>query len=238
MARNACSFHGAPCIPELRTSDPNAFMPGCADNPPPMRDPAPPVSTRPKAALQSPMAARALGGLAILLAGASGTAVVYAVHPGMPYNALQLPYADRIGMLLLAPQGWSFFTRNPREERMTLYGRDESGAWVSLVRARRGSLAIILGLDRAARAQGVEAGGLAALAREDAWRDCGDALPGRCARTALVAGRVVNASPEPSLCGAVAIINQAPVPWAWLQLGKPIHMPARVLRLEVVCSNA
>ena len=46
---------------------------------------------------------------------------------------------------------------------------------------------------------------------------------------------ITNRSPEPTLCGAIGVALQKPIPWAWIDLPRPVVMPSRVVLLEVQC---
>src|SRR5215470_17697398 len=57
------------------------------------------------------------------------TVAVYAVHGTMPANALKLPGESKERLILFLPEAWKFFTRDPREERLSVFRREPSGAW-------------------------------------------------------------------------------------------------------------
>ena len=52
----------------------------------------------------------------------------YSLHAGMPFNPVRLPFEDRFRASLLMPEGWKFFTRDAREERVFLYVKSD-GRW-------------------------------------------------------------------------------------------------------------
>jgi antimicrobial peptide system SdpA family protein len=161
------------------------------------------------------------------------TFALYCVYPALPYSSVRLPGANAVNRLVLAPQGWAFFTRSPREERQWVYGRDLDG-WKRVMKGPHARLSNDLGLDRGSRAQGVEIAMLMSTAPSRAWQACEGAVPACLAR--LPRGTDVrNPSPNPTLCGTVAIVQREPVPWAWLNSPAPVQMPSRLLPLEVSC---
>ncbi|MFP2904935.1 SdpA family antimicrobial peptide system protein [Pyxidicoccus sp. 3LFB2] len=183
-----------------------------------------------------PARTRRLGLLALGLILGWSTVTVYALHAALPYNPIQLPFEDRINMRLVLPEGWAFFTRDPREDRMLPYVRATDGQWAWASQTPNFQPKNAFGIDRAARAQGVEMGLLMEQAREYARQAC-EEDPRRCLERASPGKPLRNRSPNPTLCGQVGFVFQRAVPWAWSRTsqGKPIIMPSKVLRLEVEC---
>jgi antimicrobial peptide system SdpA family protein len=177
---------------------------------------------------------RSLGALFLALGALAGTSAVYAVHGGMQKNPLVLPFEKSVNAYLWAPEGWKFFTRDPQEERMATYVRRD-GEWRNASRMPNGSVANALGLNRAGRAQNVELGLLAEKLPKSIWQTCEGGDARSCIERAPIAKEVRNRSPEPSLCGSLALVAQKPVPWAWASLGLSTVMPMTVVRLEVQC---
>jgi antimicrobial peptide system SdpA family protein len=170
--------------------------------------------------------------LALCLGGAA--LVVYTVHGSLPHNALALPGETALSTAVWAPEGWKFFTRNPREEQTHLYVRNAAGMWNDADVGPNGSSRNLFGLSRQGRAQPLEYGALLKDLPKEAWRDC-DGSPEQCLEHALVAKTLSNTSVTKTLCGTVGIVRQKPVPWAWAKSKRPVVMPSRVVRLEVSC---
>ena len=192
------------------------------------------MSTSSSPSVLSPAHLCALGAFALALALGWATAIAYAVHPALPYNPVRLPYANALNTLILAPQGWSFFTRNPREAKQYLFQRGARG-WESVLLAPHGRLRNAIGLNRASRAQGVEMALVMDAAKKGSWVVCEDRPIADCL-TRLPAGiPIANVSPNPTLCGTIAIAEQRPIPWAWAKSDRPIYMPARIMPVEATC---
>lgn len=159
---------------------------------------------------------------------------LYDIEAAVPPAVLELPFAAdlRPFIVTLAPQGWAFFTRSPREERFLPYAWTGSG-WRYGQMGPHAEARNAFGLDRASRAQGVELGLLYSAIPSDAWDAC-DTEPTICfdqARTSNVQNRM----PAPSICGTWAIALQPPLPWAWREAATETIMPSRVVRLAVQC---
>jgi antimicrobial peptide system SdpA family protein len=182
----------------------------------------------------SPASDARFGGVTVAVAIVWMAVIAYAIFPVLPYSPVRLPFAHEAMTVLWAPQGWSFFTRDPREEKQTLYVRNGS-TWESASLAPHARLSNFGGLRRKSRAQGVEMALLINGVPATEWQHCSASLQECLAQ--LPAGRAVrNTSPAPTLCGTVAVVLQKPVPWAWARSARPVTMPFRMLPLEVSCS--
>jgi antimicrobial peptide system SdpA family protein len=148
-------------------------------------------------------------------------------------NPVQLPMEKKVRAVRWIPQGWSFFTRNPREEQLSYFIREPSGRW------RAASLGPVshprnaLGLNRKSRAQGVESAFLLAAVPNPAWVSCGDEEPEHCLDRLPVRRRVRTHSRKPTLTGIVGFVKHEPVPWAWFASGKKVTMPSRAVVVRV-----
>jgi antimicrobial peptide system SdpA family protein len=93
----------------------------------------------------------------------------------------------------------------------------------------------LFGLNRRARAQGVEAGLLQAnLQGPSEWAICGDSVFSCLARQHITM-TIRNVSPNPTLCGEIAFVRQPPLPWAWRSFNNSMRMPARIVELRSQC---
>ena len=181
-------------------------------------------------------APRMLGGAVIALAIAWSLLVLYAVHIELPANALDLPFEGSIKPPLQAvvPEGWGFFTRDPREVRLLPYVR-EAGAWRAAREGPNGEPRNAFGFNRAARAQGVEMGLLETSIPTKAWKACATEIAA-CLDRISAPVQVGNPTPAPTLCGDVGLVHRDPLPWAWAG-SEPdeTSMPSKVVRLTVKC---
>src|SRR2546430_6748153 len=111
----------------------------------------------PRPSVTTLVAPRPLGGVVIALAIAWSLLVLYAVHIELPANALDLPFEGSIKPPLQAvvPEGWGFFTRDPREARLLPYVR-EAGAWRAATEGPHGEPRDPFGIDPAAPAHSAE----------------------------------------------------------------------------------
>jgi antimicrobial peptide system SdpA family protein len=157
----------------------------------------------------------------------------YAVQSARPYNAVQLPFARKIAMVLVLPQGWKFFTRDARESQQTMQVRVREGRWADASGGPNAEPAHLFGASREGRAQAIEISELLAAAGHVTFAPCTGAVTS-CLEAATPAARVQNVSARPSLCGSIGVVHRAPIPWAWARGGAK-EMPTTVVRLEVSC---
>jgi antimicrobial peptide system SdpA family protein len=132
------------------------------------------------------------------------------------------------------PEGWAFFTRNPREDRYIVYRLATGGSWIDTNLGPHNRPRNAFGLNRKSRAQGVEIGLLLVSIHDDEWLACRKS-PAICLATTPVSKDFKDISPIPTLCGEIGVVMQPPVPWAWSSLPRPVTMPSKVVRVRVHC---
>lgn len=150
-------------------------------------------------------------------------------------NPVRLKNHFNFKMFSFIPQGWAFFTRNPREAQIILYEIQKNGD-ITKYPQKHSSYKNIFGLDRKASKVIVEIQGLKlklhdSLFINSKWRF-------QIAREGELPQKTVEIQNEiydPILCGEYLMIFQKPVPWAWSKSIKTIDMPAKIIRLKVLC---
>ena len=153
----------------------------------------------------------------------------------MPDSPLRPSLSFRQDVIAIAPQGWAFFTRDPREPVDRVYTRS-GPEWVQ-VTYTNSSRRNWLGLKRDARALNVELASLLSEVDPALWRNC----PGRletCLRERDVpAVAVVNRSRIRALCGEILVERRPPAPWAWSRAKRPVLLDSKIARLDVRCDR-
>lgn len=181
-----------------------------------------------------PAAAR-LVAVAALLCLVTLVPAVYIFHAALPYNPVQLPGGRSVGLRVIAPQGWKFFTRDPREERLLVRVPDGAGGWTSDVTPTNSAPRNLFGALRSSRAQPSEMSELLLRAPEEAWVACTED-PDVCLAAFAPPLALTNPDATPTLCGDVGFVLQPPVPWAWARRLGAVTLDSKVLRAEVSCS--
>ncbi|MEC2071429.1 SdpA family antimicrobial peptide system protein [Alkalihalophilus marmarensis] len=129
------------------------------------------------------------------------------------------------------PQGWGFFSRDPREPMLYAYSVDDNEKLVW----PNSSPDNYFGLKRYGRAQGIELGSISSQVSIDNYTPC-ENLSGKCKDlTEFIP--TINEQKNPSICGRWVITNIEPVPWAWGSDYKNINMNAEAVGVEVDCSR-
>ncbi|WP_078866509.1 SdpA family antimicrobial peptide system protein [Streptomyces sp. NRRL S-1448] len=161
--------------------------------------------------------------------------VLYVAQTHLPKNVLELPGQEEATPAIrsIAAQGWSFFTKSPRDVELFPYVL-HNGEWKSASLAPHSEPRNAFGLNRRSRSQGIEMALLMTKASKTSSRKCESSL-GDCLHSALPKVKISNPSPDPTLCGTIAIVQQKPVPWAWRDLMTERHFPTQVTSWEVVC---
>ncbi len=184
---------------------------------------------------QSTHRVRRLGAFILALAGVWSMLAVCAVYVVLPFNPIRLPLVQTLQTYMWMPEGWAFFTRDPREPRTLTFAKVQD-TWVSSSMAPHARPSNLFGVNRASRAQGVELGLImeAIAVAEHTWEPCEEAI-GTCLEAVPTADTLDNISPRPRLCGLVGLAQQEPVPWAWSYNRDEITMPSQVIKLKIEC---
>lgn len=161
--------------------------------------------------------------------------VIYAVHGSMSRNALRLPFENRVDTVVFAPEGWGFFTRDPREPLFLVFGQRDDGTWSQLF-GEKTELRTTFAFSRYVRSLYVEAGMISTHVRPTDWQQC-STEPSLC--LGGLTGDVKSISsetPSPVICGNVALVQQERLPWAWAKSVSQRTMPSKTVRFNVKCT--
>ena len=166
-----------------------------------------------------------------------GLVVVLVLFGSVPESPFPWTPEERLTLTALAPEGWAFFTRNPREPVQELYRR-RNGEWVPYERANF-SVHNWLGMKRLSTIENVELQHLLRKAGPDStWTQCSDDLQA-CRRThELYTVQVKNTTATRRFCDSLLVRKHKPVPWAWSDAASPVVMPSSVVQLNISCPPA
>ncbi|MCG8328914.1 MAG: SdpA family antimicrobial peptide system protein [Chitinophagales bacterium] len=156
-----------------------------------------------------------------------------AVH-ALPYGALTDSRVKSANIGAIMPQGWAFFTRNPREHNYFIYQKvDGEYQQLILSNCNRKNL---FGASRKSRIQSVELGDILAKVEGTTWLECPGGIRQEAEIECLEETLVINRVESPTICGAFYIAQQEPLPWAWGKHYREIDMPAKVVKIRTLCS--
>lgn len=150
----------------------------------------------------------------------------------LPNNPIKLAYGLRPNQLLF-PQGWGFFTRNPREEARVLHRLVDGIAEPVNLSTWHG----LRSFDRGIRKIRMESARLHKELDSEEW-----------VLTSSSAGQLEVPNPEmpapveltngayrPSLCGDFVFERFEPLPWAWVELSDRYDGGHKLLWVRVQC---
>ncbi|WP_253957652.1 SdpA family antimicrobial peptide system protein [Paenibacillus oleatilyticus] len=172
------------------------------------------------------------GVLFLVIAGFWAYIFFAAIHAVMPTNPITLPTGKTLGIALWFPQGWGFFSKNPREPQFRVLDLSDGSllpAWPNNMPAN------LFGIKRFGRSQGIEAGLLVSMIPETSKEKCEES-PYSCLKKADKTLTLNNPTPNPTICGELGFVFQEPIPWAWSSGEENIEMPSTVVRVRVACS--
>lgn len=164
--------------------------------------------------------------------------VVLALLPFSPVRTA-IPEINEERLTEITPQGWGFFTKDPQEERLTIYRMNEAQEWENFTQ-NNSAATNFFGMSRKARIRGLELSNLLENHGETvdaAWAECGSQNISECLQRAdeLKVLKVDNSYTVRTLCGPVILAQQAPNPWAYYQAGFENGNPVSMVRLDVNC---
>ncbi len=146
-------------------------------------------------------------------------------------NALSPGTTIRSADVYLFPQGWAFFTKDPRDPMVDVYkiGRDERLEQIVL---KNSASAYLFGLSRKGRRVMFEVGLMLSNLPDSSWRACRGEPDMRSLPQPITLHR------KPSMhvitTGSYLIIEQHPIPWAWAKLSQLKYNPTKVLRIDII----
>lgn len=136
----------------------------------------------------------------------------------------------------ILPQGWAFFTRDPRMPSVSVYqpGKD---SWSRTSSISNSDIHEMLGANRKIRTEQYEIESLVQNSSSSQWIVCETDNLLQCLHVSHSSVQTVKTiSEDPRFCGPVALVREDPVPWAWAQTTS--QMPAELKFLNVVCEKS
>ncbi|MBX4163797.1 SdpA family antimicrobial peptide system protein [Priestia megaterium] len=162
------------------------------------------------------------------------TFIFVTIIVALPTNPLSLNVDKQRLIQQTYPQGWGFFSANPREESLNIYDLEtdkQATNWPN------NKISNLFGLYRYGRSQGIELGHLTAqVPNSSTWSTCEKGLNG-CPKLDDQEFTIHNESPNPTLCGEFAIVKEKPVPWAWAKYEGEHVRVSKMIKVSAICSK-
>jgi antimicrobial peptide system protein, SdpA family len=178
---------------------------------------------------------RLLGGVALITVLACLVGVLVAAYPAVTFNPTKFPPSQEQmrSVQMLLPEGFAFFTRNPRERDLYVYQRTDS-TWASAMLGPKSQASNLFGFSRRSRMQSVETALLLSKTTQEDWTDC-ERTAETCLSELPVQDTVTNVQPRPTVCGVAGFARRKPVPWAWSDKSDRLTMPSTITKLKISC---
>lgn len=140
-------------------------------------------------------------------------------------------FMSPVGQVL--PQGWAFFTRDPRSNYVSLY-QQEDGTWEQVNATTVAARDNFYGLSRASRTESYEIESITSELPEGEWNRCEEEEIILCfPETPRAEASVDLHGVDLRFCGVLAVTSQEPTPWAWGSLVG--QMPGEYMIVDVTC---
>ncbi|WP_282055427.1 SdpA family antimicrobial peptide system protein [Maribacter luteus] len=145
------------------------------------------------------------------------------------------PYLKKGSFFSLLPQGWGFFTRDPRENQLIVY-RTSSNDTIVKVTEALGNYKNFFGMSRKGRLRGIELGILTAKINDSSWIEMkgGQNL---LFEKSITADTIINEFRPYGFEGEYFFVKQERIPWAWAESYEKIIMPYKYVKIYVKTNN-
>lgn len=165
--------------------------------------------------------------------------VVYTIFlAAVPETAVEINAIQRVRLIDIAPEGWAFFTRNPKEESTTIY-RWDSTKKLTKVSNIAGAFKNCMGLNRYDRLLIKEFSALYRYVKKENFVKIKGSIANNISVIdTMVSCKLPNDAKYPLLSGVYVIRQAMPIPWAWAKLpGVDEMIETKILKVDVINSN-
>lgn len=162
--------------------------------------------------------------------------VGYVAIANLPASPMAVSVRSRMGVRALAPEGWAFFTRDPREPHILLYSRSRSDTWLK-VPQQNAEPRYWFGLRRTSRLANMALREALARVPTQAWKACVGNVNACAERLELEPISVPLETTADYLLGTerdYLVQVRDVVPWAWARSRSPESMASRIVWLHTV----
>lgn len=179
--------------------------------------------------------ARVVGAVRSLVSVAVVAIVVGELLLNVPGHPLMLRPVISSPLLMISPEAWAFFTKDPREPQ--LYTLVRSGEkWMDPI-SPGFTAGNWLGMGKRSRIINGELEMLRQLTPKSAWIECEESAL-QCLRQQPHPTTTIESQAErPHVCGEVVFDLRPIAPWAWARSATPVIMPGETALLSVACRN-
>ncbi|WP_111636518.1 SdpA family antimicrobial peptide system protein [Pedobacter cryoconitis] len=152
----------------------------------------------------------------------------------LPYNPINKTFLKKSHLIkMLLPEGWGFFTRNPRETR-TFFLVNDSGKLIQDSRIRNGTIKNVFGLKRDGRLVNLIYMNLLAK-RKITWYKYSDSLSVVNYRSKRFRSNqiFIDSVPGIKLNGQIIVVRKTLIPWAFRDYEGKIGQEIKFTKIDV-----
>lgn len=154
-----------------------------------------------------------------------------------PFNPIQNKLKVVKTIFNITPQGWAFFTKDAREEQVYIY--KIVGKKLYKINQKHANFDNFLGLSRQVSKLAIEVENVMGkvikknVATSTYW-NYDENVIGLIPINNI---EITNPITNPMLCGEYLFVYHKNVPWAWYSSNKNLKMPAKVIKIKVLCQS-
>lgn len=148
------------------------------------------------------------------------------------HNVILLTRSLNRHVYAITPQGWGFFTRNPREPLIDLYSIN--GKHYNRLSLPNSSLKYFWGFNRGMRFSSSQTAYFVSQIPDSKWMLDSDYDIDMLAQT-IATVDVMNDFSYPLYCGKFLLVKTERIPWAWSKHRERLKMPRSVVVINVQC---
>jgi antimicrobial peptide system SdpA family protein len=148
------------------------------------------------------------------------------------YNLLTFNKKWAFELQFLFPQGWAFFTKDPRDEQTTLYKIKNKELFE--LNMKNGATNALFGISRRNRIMLIELAQVVNQIDTINWKAITSKEALLTFSDTAKAIEIVNFVNHSNLNGDYLIIKQKPLPWSWRENRDNLFMPAKVIKVKLI----
>lgn len=127
------------------------------------------------------------------------------------------------------PQGWGFFSKDPREE--TLYVEELEHS--SEIQWPNNNIKNFFGISRYGRSQGTDIGLIQKKIPNNKWKNCKEGID--FCKDKINTVTIHNNVLKPNVCGNYIFYKSEPVPWSWNKYMKQTEYTSKAIKVNIKC---
>lgn len=162
----------------------------------------------------------------------------YILIVSIPENPIKARYSffSKKVVKRLTPQGWAFFTKNPRSEEIYFYEIDTTNNKIKNIFFRNVQSSQLFGIKRDNRLIISKLNNIINDIDTELWfsyrGNTLDFLRKNSAYRRI--NKITVKIREPAICGLYCLEMKEPIPWSWIDLER-INMPSRLILIDFKC---